>query len=67
MPLIPIELLSEIIRLINNIIQAQREDPTSTAKWLTFFWVFWPWAKPFLTDEQEAQIEALVKAIKVKE
>lgn len=63
MPLIPLELLTEIIRLLNNIIQANREDPTSTAKYVTLFWIFWPWAKPFLDDAQEKQIEALVRAI----
>ena len=66
MPLIPVGLLEEILHMINLAIEANMKDPTATAKWVAFFWITWPLAKPFLTPEQEQQIEALVKAIKVE-
>lgn len=61
--IIPLTLLEQIIRLINNAIEARMKDPTSTAQYVTFFWIFWPMAKHFLNEEQEKQIEGLVKAI----
>ncbi len=60
--MIPLELVAQVVRLINNLIEG---DATRTAQSVAWFWLLWPTFKGRFTLEQQTQIESLVKQIVV--
>lgn len=60
MPLIPLGILEQVLKLVNTLIEGiPAEQRRATA--IAWFWLWWPVAKLWLTDEQEKQIEAIIK------